>query len=87
MNDIYICIRNTNRTTICGNTRYNEHEEEQIVISETSARAAESAGVVPKKASGVTLNISLNVKLASKDPASCAPIYDGTCPKHCIHIS
>ena len=54
------------------------------MISETSARAAESAGVVPKKASGVTLNISLNVKLASKDPASCAPIYDGTCPKHCI---
>ncbi|KAF3575696.1 hypothetical protein DY000_02033922 [Brassica cretica] len=48
----------------------------QIVISETSTRAAESAGVVPKKASGVTLNISLNVKLASKDPASCAPIYD-----------
>jgi len=52
------------------------------MISATSARAGESAGVVPKKASGVTLNISLNVKLASNDPANCAPIYNGTCSKH-----
>lgn len=54
----------------------------EIMISATSARAGESAGVVPKKASGVTLNISLNVKLASNDPANCAPIYNGTCSKH-----
>lgn len=54
----------------------------EIMISATSARSGESVGIVPKYASGVTLNINLNVKLANKEPASCAPIYNGTYPKH-----
>ena len=55
------------------------------MISATSACPDESVGVVPKKAFGVTLNISLNVKLASNDPVSCAPIYNGTCPAKTLY--
>lgn len=85
MNNIYVYETLTARLSVATPEITNMRRNE-IMISETSARATESAGVVPKKASGVTLNISLSVKLASKDPASCAPIYDGTCPNHCTVI-